>query len=313
MAAKYKDYYKILGVERNATDKEIKSAYRKLAREYHPDLHSDSSKKEAEEKFKEINEAYEVLSDKEKRTKYDTLGANWQHGQDWQPQPGMDGVHYYTWSDNGSGGFGSSGFSDFFEALFGGGFHFDQNGSGFADTVRQNRSMRGHNLESELELSLEEAFHGGEKMVQLTSRDVRLSVKIPAGIQEGSKIRLKDQGGEGFNSSNRGDLILKIKLKQHPVYTLKDDDLETQIKITPEQAVLGSKISVPTLDGEVFLTVPPMTHSGQKFRLRGKGWPKKDGTRGDEYIKIIIDIPNKLSQEETELYQKLAQVKSKEH
>jgi len=313
MAAKYKDYYKILGVDRSATDKEIKSAYRKLAREYHPDLHTGSSKKEAEEKFKEINEAYEVLSDKEKRTKYDTLGANWQHGQDWQPQPGTDGVHYYTWSDNDSGAFSSTGFSDFFEALFGGGIRFDQSGSGFADTIHQSRSMRGHNLESELELSLEEAFYGGEKMVQLASRDVRLSVKIPAGIQDGSKIRLKGQGGEGFNSSNRGDLILKIKLKQHPLYTLKGDDLEAQVRISPEQAVLGSKISVPTLDGEVLLTVPPMTHSGQIFRLRGKGWPQKSGARGDEYIKIIIDIPNKLSQEVTDLYQKLAQAKSKEH
>lgn len=312
MAAKYKDYYKILGAERSATDKEIKSAYRKLAREYHPDLHAGASKKEAEEKFKEINEAYEVLSDAEKRAKYDTLGANWQDGQDWQPQPGADGVHYYTWTD-GNANFGGSGFSDFFEALFGGGIRFNQSDPGFAETSRQTRNMRGHNLESELELTLEEAYHGGEKMIQLASRDVRLSVKIPAGIQDGSKIRLKGQGSEGFNSSNRGDLILTVRLKPHPVYTLKGNDLETQVKINPEQAVLGGKITAPTLDGEVRLTVPPLTHNGQKLRLRQKGWPGKGGTRGDQYIKILIDIPDKLSQEETDLYQKLAQVRSKGH
>ncbi|PKM86340.1 MAG: molecular chaperone DnaJ [Firmicutes bacterium HGW-Firmicutes-12] len=308
MAAKFRDYYTLLGVDRNATDKEIKSAYRKLAREYHPDLHSDSSKKEAEERFKEINEAYEVLGDPEKRSKYDNLGANWNHGQEWQPAQNTDGFHFYT-SSNDMGGYGSSGFSDFFESLFGGGFHFNQAGTGFADEIRHTRNARGQDIESELEITLEEAYQGIEKVIQFTSRDSQLNVKIPAGIQEGTKMRLKGQGSKGYNGTDRGDLFLKINFKPHKSFTVSNNDIETQIQITPEQAVLGDKVSVPTLDGEVLLSVPPLTHNDQKLRLRQKGWPRKDGSRGDEYVKIVIDIPKDLSPEEMELYKKLAELK----
>jgi curved DNA-binding protein len=329
MAAVYRDYYKILGVERNATDKEIKSAYRKLAREYHPDLHQGDAKKGAEDRFKEINEAYEVLSDQEKRKKYDTLGANWQHGQEWQP-PGGDGYQYYTWNDGDRGGFGSTGFdaggfSDFFDILFGGGgIRFNQGdgftgdgftgdgftGGGFADALRANRNMGGQDMESELELSLEEAYRGGEKILQLADAGTRLTVKIPAGVKEGGKIRLKGQGQPGLDPSKKGDLLLKIKIKPHSLFTLKDYDLETTVRLTPEQAVLGVKTPVPTLDGEVLLNVPPLTHAGQKLRLREKGWPKKGGGRGDAYITVLIDIPAKLSPEETALYVQLAQLKA---
>jgi curved DNA-binding protein len=313
MAAKFRDYYKLLGVERNATDKEIKSAYRKLARQHHPDLHTDSSKKEAEESFKEINEAYEVLGDPEKRSKYDKLGANWNHGQEWQPQQDTEGYQYYSWSGDNLGGFGASGFSDFFESLFGSGFHFNQAGADFSDDIRHTRNVRGQDIESMLELTLEEAYQGGEKLLHLPDRDIRLSVKIPAGIQEGSKIRLKGQGRKSFDGTNRGDLFLKINLIPHQSFTISNNDIETQVRITPEQAVLGAKVSVPTLDGEVLLNVPPMTHNGQKLRLRQKGWPRKDGSRGDEYVIIIIDIPKKLSSEEIEIYKQLTQLKHVNH
>jgi len=330
MGTTFKDYYKVLGVERNATEKEIKAAYRKLARKYHPDLHTGSAKQEAEEKFKEINEAHEVLSDPEKRSKYDRLGANWRHGQEWQPPPDMDGFHFYTWGD--SEGFDPSGFSDFFETLFG-----RRGPSGFSGDFRQTRTVRGQDMESELELSLEEAYGGGEKALQLATRNIcpvcqgsgqsgnsvcyscagigtknatkTLEVKIPPGIPDGSRIRLKGQGGEGLYGGERGDLYLKIKVRPHPNFSLRGSDLETQVSLRPEQAVLGAKVSVPTLDGEVLVSVPPMSHSGQKLRLRNKGWPQKGGSRGDQYVKITIDIPASLSQEEKNLYEKLAGIR----
>ncbi|MCR4441448.1 MAG: J domain-containing protein [Peptococcaceae bacterium] len=332
MVATYKDYYKILGVERGATDKEIKAAYRRLARQYHPDLHSGSDKKDAENKFKEINEAYEVLSDPDKRARYDSLGTGWQHGQAWQPPPGMDGFQYYTWTSAGEKDFDFGGFSEFFEALFG------HDISGFTGAnFRQPEKLRGQDIESELELALEEAYRGGEKAIQLTSRDVcpscrgtgrtsagvcascaglgsrntvkTLEVKIPPGIQPGSRIRLKGQGGEGLGGGHRGDLYLNVRIRPHPVFTLNGSDLEVQLVLTPEQAVNGDRVPVPTLDGEVLLTVPPMTRSGQKLRLRGKGWPKKGGGRGDEYVRIQIDIPYSMSQQEKDLYRQLASLR----
>lgn len=323
MAATYRDYYKVLGVDRNATEKEIKSAYRKLAREYHPDLHKGDAKKGAEDRFKEINEAYEVLSDKEKRQKYDTLGANWQHGQEWQPQGG--GAQYYTWTGGdgggfGANGFGGSGFSDFFDMLFGaGGIRFNQGdfsggfatGPGFAENFASGRSRAGHDVESELELPLEEAYRGGEKILQLADTGTRLTVKIPAGVKDGGKIRLKGQGQPGPDAAQKGDLLLKIKIKPHPVFTLKDYDIETTVRLTPEQAVLGAKAPVSTLDGTVLMNIPPGTHAGQKLRLREKGWPRKGSGRGDEYVTVIIDIPQELTPEEKALYEQLAALKAK--
>jgi len=302
MGTTFKDYYQVLGVNRNATEKEIKAAYRKLARKYHPDLQAGKAKQEAEEKFKEINEAHEVLSDPEKRAKYDRLGADWRHGQEWQPPPDMDGFQYYSWGD--TEGFSPSGFSDFFEILFGRG-----GAAGFTGGIRRSGSIRGQDMESDLELSLEEAYRGGGKTLQFSSHTAKtLEIKIPPGVRDGSRIRLKGQGGAGLDGGTHGDLYLNVKIRSHPRFTLRGDDLETTTVLRPEQAVLGARIAVSTLDGEVLMTVPPMSHNGQKLRLRGKGWPQKAGARGDQYVKIEIDIPASLNEEERKLYEQLTKI-----
>lgn len=320
MGVSYQDYYKILGVGRDATDREIKAAYRKLARKWHPDLHTGKDKAEAEEKFKQINEAYEVLKDPEKRAKYDRLGANWQDGQDFRPPPDMEGFHFYSTDD-------VSGFSDFFEMLFGGGAPFKR-----ARAARRG-PVRGQDVESELELTLEEAYRGGEKTIQLSTGEIcpacggtgvafdsfcnrcggvgvtnttrTLAVKIPPGVKDGSRIRLKGQGGEGLNGGGRGDLYLKIRLLPHPRFTVNGSDIETEVTLRPEQAVLGAQVKVPTLDGLVSVKVPPGTRTGHKLRLRGKGLPAGEG-RGDEYVRIRIDIPDRLTPQEEQLYRQLA-------
>lgn len=327
MSVSFRDYYEILGVGRQATDKEIKSAYRKLARKWHPDLHTGKDKEEAEEKIKQINEAYEVLSDKEKRDKYDRLGKNWRDGQDFRPPPDMEGFHFYTSTDPGAG---ASGFSDFFETLFGGGSPF---GGRSPRAGRRAGPIKGRDIESELELSLEDAYRGGQKSLQLATREIcrqcggsgiesnsfcrrcggtgetgggrTLAVKIPPGVRDGSRIRLKGQGSEGAAGGSRGDLYLKVKLQPHPVYKVRGTDLETEVVLRPEQAVLGDKVSVPTLDGPVLMTVPPGAQSGKKLRLRGKGLPDKN-KRGDEYVVIKIDIPAHISPAEEKLYRELA-------
>jgi len=328
MSVTYQDYYQILGVDRKSTEKEIKAAYRKLARKHHPDLHTGKQKKEAEEKFKQINEAYEVLSDPEKRAKYDRLGANWQAGQDFRPPPDMEGVHFYT---AGEGGF-EGGFSDFFETIFG------RRPSGrAAGTAYRRAPVRGRDIESELEISLEEAYRGGDKSIQLSAQEIcaecggdgqsqkgfcprcggtgvtaavrTLAVKIPPGIHDGSRIRLKGQGGEGHAGGERGDLYLKVRILPHPVFSLQGSDLETAVTLRPEQAVLGAKVSVPTLDGPVLVTVPAGTRAGRRLRIRGKGLPHKDGGRGDQYVRVVIDVPEHLTKEERDLYQRLAALK----
>lgn len=331
MGTPYKDYYKILGVDRKATGPEIKAAFRKAARKHHPDLHTKSDKAEAEEKFKEINEAYAVLGDPEKRSQYDLLGTNMQNGQEWQPSSNMGGYTSRSWSQT-----DSDGFSDFFESLFGRQMPGDnRGGSG------KTRSMRGQDLDSELELTLEEACHGGKKSLQFSFRGLCpscggtgvsdqklcrkcggtgsrtvirvLDVNIPAFIRDGSKIRLKGQGGEGPANGNSGDLLLTVKILPNSSFTLNGSNLETVIKIRPEQAVLGGQIPVPTMDGEVILTVPPMVHNGKKLRMRSKGWLEKDGNRGDEIVKIMIDIPRFVSTAEKELYQRLADLENEVH
>ena len=327
MSVKFQDYYEVLGVGRDATEKEIKTAYRKQARKWHPDLHTDKEKEQAEEKIKQINEAYEVLKDKEKRAKYDRLGANWQAGQDFRPPPDMDGFSFHT----NFGGGGEGAFSDFFETLFGG-------GAGFRRAARAPRhgSARGRDIEAELELSLEELYRGGEKSLQFSTRELcavcggaghdgtafcracggtgeksgvrTLTVKIPPGVSEGSRIRLKGQGGEGLNRGVKGDLYLKVRLLPHQVFKVSGEDLETEIILRPEQAVLGDRVPVPTLDGQVNLKIPAGIRVGKRLRLKGKGLPVRGG-RGDEYVQIKIDLPDSLSAEEEELYRKIAELR----
>ena len=331
MGTSFKDYYEILEVDRKATEPEIKTAYRKAARKYHPDLHTKSEKAAAEEKFKEINEAYAVLSDTEKRAQYDRLGENRRSGQEWQPSPDTGG-----YQNNSSSEASTDSFSDFFESLFG-----RARPSGSREGFGQERYMRGQNLESELELTLEEAYHGGQKTLQFSLRErcpecggtglanhkicqscsgtgsktivKALDVKIPSFIREKSKIRLKGQGGKGSANGEPGDLLLTVKILPHACFTLKGNNLETVIKISPEQAVLGCQIPVPTMDGEVMITVPPMFHNGQKLRLRSKGWPDKAGNYGDEYVKTTIDIPHSLNLAEREIYQHLAELRKEVH
>ncbi|MCL6448600.1 MAG: J domain-containing protein [Armatimonadetes bacterium] len=325
MAVPYQDYYEILGVARNATEKEIKAAYRKLARKWHPDLHTGRQKKEAEEKFKQINEAYEVLSDPEKRAKYDRLGSNWRAGQDFEPPPDMGDGYFYSTGDFEPGL--RSGFSDFFEMLFGG------IRSAGRSAAAARGPVRGQDVESEIGLTLEEAYRGTTKTLQISGskvcpecggtgvRDRRfcarcggtgtlpdlktLEVKIPAGVREGSQIRLKGQGGEGLGGGPPGDLYLKVRILPHPVFTVRGDDLEVQAILTPDQAVLGDKVSVPTLDGPVTVTVPPGSRAGTRLRLRGKGLTRKGGGRGDQYVRIVIDVPASISEAEEKLYRQL--------
>lgn len=335
MAVKFQDYYELLGVDRNATEKEIKSAYRKLARKWHPDLHPASDKQKAEEEFKRINEAYEVLKDPDKRARYDRLGSRWKDGQDFQASPDMDGVRYYSSSDFGQGGF-EGGFSDFFNMFFGGGQGPASAGRGGRSAYRRG-PVRGEDLESELELSIEEAFKGITKSIRVRGSEVcsacggsgtsngsfcpqcggtgsvpdekTLDVKVPAGVRDGSRIRLKGQGGGGQGGAPKGDLFLKVRLRPHPIFKLKDNDIEMDAVIRPDQALLGDRIPVQTLDGTVNVKVPPGSRSGSKLRLKGKGFIDKNKTRGDLYIQLVIDLPSDLTAEEKELYSKLHELR----
>ena len=337
MAVKFQDYYETLGVDRNASAEEIKSAYRKLARKWHPDLHTGDEKQKAEERFKQINEAYEVLSDQDKRAKYDQLGQDWDKAESYQSSPGWDNMRHYTSGD--FEGFRSSGngFSDFFEMFFGGGGtrtgqNFRSAGFDFGEGFRQGPA-RGNDLETEITLNIEEAYRGGGKSIRVsgsrTCPDCRgtaikgnnicsrcggtgalpdtrtLDVKIPPGVKDGSRIRLKGQGGEGLNGGERGDLYLTVRLQPHPVYKLKGDDIEVTATIMPEQAVLGDRITVQTLDGPVEVKVPSGSRNGRKLRLKGKGFPRKGGGRGDQYVQLAINIPQDISEQEKELYQQL--------
>lgn len=346
MAVKFQDYYKILGLERNATEKDIRNAYRKLARKHHPDLQPPDKKEEAEKEFKMINEAYEVLKDKEKRSRYDRLGANWEHGDEFnahqryqqQQRPGngwsqaaygsgdFDGFSFSFGGEEGAGSF-----SDFFESIFGGAF----TGGGGA-TRRSRRPRRGVDVEAELEVTLEEIYQGREKQLQFSMQDLcdkcggtgqlgnsfcqacggsghtsaakTIKLKVPRDSRHGKKIRLKGQGGDAEAGGERGDLYLKIKVLPHPLFTLKGDDVEAKVTVYPWQAVLGGKITAPTLDGSVRVTIPPQTHNGHRMRLRGKGMPRKGGGHGDLYLQVNLDIPAKIEPEAEELYRKLAEI-----
>ncbi len=307
----YKDYYKALGVGKNATQKEIQAAYRKLARKLHPDV---NKKPDAEESFKAINEAYEVLKDPEKRKRYDALGANWRDGERYSPPPGWENAQFDF--GDGTGNFEFHGdpgqFSDFFEGLFGRGRTY-----GRTSQDRPGWAMRGADQEAAMELTLEEAYHGIKKTISLqhlelegsayVTKNKEINVNIPAGVSEGSRIRLSGQGGAGSGGQN-GDLYLRVHILPHPIFTLNGNDLEEEIKITPWEAALGTKVELPTMTGSVNLTIPAGVQPGQKLRLRGKGMPAVKDRHGDLYAVIKIVVPKHLSQRERELFEELARV-----
>ncbi|MGV6852415.1 MAG: DnaJ C-terminal domain-containing protein [bacterium] len=289
----YKDYYKLLGVERSASKAEIKKAYRKLARKYHPDV---SKEKDAEARFKEIGEAYEVLKDKEKRASYDQLGANWKAGQDFNPPPG--------WGGSAGGGFngggGASSFSDFFESMFGGG-QFNQGGR------RPEFRQKGQDQSARIEIDLEDSFHGVSKSITLgqpQGGSRTLSVKIPKGVKPGQKIRLGGQGMPGAGGGPDGDLLLEIQFRKHPKYRLEDKDIHMDLPISPWEAALGAKVTVPTLTGNIGLKVPEGSQSGRKMRLKGRGLPGKPD--GDFYVHLKTMVPPAQSDEDKEFYNKMA-------
>ncbi|MDQ6654433.1 MAG: J domain-containing protein [Verrucomicrobiota bacterium] len=323
MAVQFRDYYETLGVSKTATDAEIKSAFRKLARKHHPDVAKD--KASAEEKFKQINEAYEVLGDSEKRTKYDQLGADWnqpgggfQPPPGWRPQQGGGGGHPFGPGGGNGGGvefeFDGTGFSDFFEAFFGGGrgrSAFGGGGTGGAGGFggRTATAERGSDVEADIMVTLEEALHGSKRTVSLrrssSSKVETYQVKIPRGVHEGQRIRLAGQGEAGARGGKSGDLFLRVRLSRHPDFSVEGSDLIYEVELAPWQAVLGAELQVPTLEGTARLKVPAGTSSAQRFRMRERGLPTVSG-RGDLYVVTAIKIPKKLTEKERELWQQFA-------
>jgi curved DNA-binding protein len=316
MAVAFRDYYEVLGVPRDASSEDIRRAYRKLAREYHPDVNKDPG---AEDRFKEVSEAYEVLRDAEKREQYDRLGANWRAGEDVSGSPGFEGFRSGPGGFGGAGvggfgGFGDSrvefgdtGFSDFFEGLFGNrtGTRTRAGAGGGFDGF----SMRGGDQEATLELSLEEAARGGRRRISLgTGRDYE--VKIPAGVVDGQRIRLAGEGGRGSGGAPSGDLFLRVRLKPDPRFRVEGRDLSVDVRVAPWEAALGASVEVPTLTGSTQMKVPAGSSSDRKLRLRGKGLPSPRGKPGDLYAIVKIVVPKKLTEQERELFEQLADVSS---
>jgi curved DNA-binding protein len=322
----YKDYYKILGVNKSATDKELKQAYRKLARKYHPDV-TTGDKKAAEARFKEINEAYEVLGDPEKRKRYDTLGANWQQYEQWQRAGGGAREQPFDWSQFGFGGapsgqqrgyrtvtpeeaeelFGGE-FSDFFRTFFG--------GMGFGGaTGGRARARRGQDYEQPVEVTLEEAFTGTQRLLGMTTaagQERRLEVKIPPGVQSGSRIRMAGQGGPGLGGGPSGDLYLVVTVRPHATYERKGDDLHLELPVPLTTLMLGGEVAVPTLRGtRLALKIPPETQNGKTFSLRGQGMPRLQdpNKRGDLYVKVRAVLPTNLTVQEKALFEELRQTR----
>jgi curved DNA-binding protein len=314
MAVQFRDYYETLGVSKTATTDEIRSAFRKLARKYHPDVAKD--KKAAEEKFKEINEAYEVLSDPAKRQKYDQLGENWNQPGGFQPPPqwgaGQPGGGFYRYG-GGDGGvefeFNGTGFSDFFEAFFGGG----RGQSAFGGFGRRAAGAeRGSDVEADIMVPLEEVLHGAKRTVSLrragSNKVETYQVKIPRGVHEGQRIRLAGQGEPSERGGKSGDLFLRVRLARHPDFIVEGSDLIHEVKIAPWQAVLGADLTVPTLEGNVRLKIPPGTQPGQRFRLRERGLPSSSGKRGDLYVEVQMAVPKNVTEKEKEIWNELARL-----
>ena len=341
-----KDFYEVLGVKRDAPGDEIKKAYRKLARKFHPDLNPGD--KAAEEQFKLLQDAYEVLSNPENRKLYDQYGENWRavKAGAGAPPPGWEGAQRSRAGAGGSRGGGGFDFNDFdfshfrstgassegfdiFEELFGG------RGGGFG-RGRTTRSGRGRDIEAELEVSLEEAHRGGRRTLQMqvsetcptcggtgvkdgkvcetcggageVVRPKTIDVNVPACVRDGATIRVPGQGGSGSNGGEPGDLYLHMRLRPHPVFTVNGDDLELELPVAPWEAVLGAKVAAPTIESKVELTIPAGAKSGQRLRLRGQGLNKRKGGRGDEYVRLKIVVPKDVTPEERRLYEELKRV-----
>jgi curved DNA-binding protein len=340
MAVEFKDYYKILGVPRTASSDDIRKAFRKLAREFHPDVAKD--KKNAEEKFKEINEAYEVLGDADKRKKYDTLGADWKSGGFRPPpggRPGGQAYQTYSWQSGAPGGgaedfeFGGTGFSDFFEQFFGGRGGMGGGGPGRRGGYAQ-QGEQGNDVEADLMVTLEEATRGairsislrrttrcpecngtgvvgrracpkcgGQGQVQVTDTH---KVKIPAGVRDGQRLRVAGQGEPGTGGAPSGDLFLRVRLASHPDFRVEGGDLFHDVDLAPWEAALGTNVTVPTLHGSVNIKIPSGTQNGQRLRVRGRGLPAREGEAGDLYVIARVQMPKELSEKEKELWSELA-------
>jgi curved DNA-binding protein len=316
----YKDYYKLLGVEKSATQDQVKNAFRKLAMKYHPD--KTKGDKAAEEKFKEVNEAYEVLRDPEKRKKYDTMGSNWkQYEQAGGQQGGFDWSQFY---DQGAGGgqrsykfesggndsefYGGGVFSDFFEQMFGRG------GGGYSQQRRRAGAaipVRGHDLTAEMSITLEEAFSGVSKTFRLEGEAIKLNIK--AGIKDGQVLKLGGKGAPGINGGKPGDLLLTINVEKSPIYERKGDDLYADLNVDLYTAVLGGKVQFRTIKGAVNVTIPAGTQSGKLMKLPGMGMPSysfKEKT-GDIYLKVEVQVPQSLNSKEKALFEELRALRDK--
>ena len=309
----YKDYYKTLGVGKSATADEIKKAYRKLARKHHPDVNPGDKK--AEERFKDINEAYEVLGDPGKRARYDQLGSSY---QEWQQRGAPEGFDWGRWTSGSPGGtrveygsnlndlFGQGGlgdFSDFFNAIFG--------GAGASSARRRAAPRRGQDYTHPVEVTLEEAYTGTTRLLQVDSR--RLEVKIPAGVRTGSRVRVRGEGGTGRAGGDQGDLYLKVDVLPHAVFERVGDDLHCDVAVDLYTAILGGSVSVPTLKGSLTLKIPPETQNGRTFRLKGQGMPAlgPKGAHGDLLAKVQVKLPQDLSEKEKDLFKELARLHAK--
>lgn len=318
MAVEFKDYYTTLGVSRDATPEQIKAAFRKLARQYHPDVAKD--KKTAEAKFKEINEANEVLSDPLKRKKYDELGANWNQESGFPPPP--PNGHARRQAAGSTHGreyhFGGTGFSDFFEQFFGGSrYGFPTDGGGFAPADDEARPRRGGDIEGDILVTLDEAMHGTVRTISLQMLDAQtgeakthsFQVRIPPGATDGRRIRVPAQGEPGEGGGPAGDLYLRVRHAAHPDFYAREADLYHELEIAPWEAVLGAEIVVRTLDGAVKLRLPAGTQNGQQLRVRGRGLPKgKTGERGDFHVVMVVRLPGEVSAAERAQWEKLREV-----
>ncbi|MDX9840079.1 MAG: DnaJ C-terminal domain-containing protein [Desulfobulbus sp.] len=300
----YKDYYQILGVGRDATQDQIKQAYRKLARKYHPDV---SKEKDAEARFKDAGEAYEVLKDPEKRAAYDKFGANWRNGDHFEPPPNWDAG--FEFRGAGYTGADASGFSDFFESLFG----RDQGNGRRTHTLR----MKGEDQHAKIVIPLAEAYHGAKQTITLTRPTVdpyghvttsphRLHVAIPKGIIEGQRIRLEGQGLPGYGGSPAGDLYLEIVFQQDPLFHAEKRDIHLTLPVAPWEAALGASLTVPTLGGDVQVKIPPGSQGGKKLRLKGKGLCA-GANCGDQIVTLQIVMPEVKTEEQRQLYRAMAE------